>query len=123
MLRQANRQFASGGITSNNKEIAVETGGFLQNAEDAGNVVVGVFDGKPVYLREVAEIVDGAEEPSQYVFFGRGAARGVPAAEEPAVTLSIAKRPGANAISVANDVLRRLETLKGSVIPSASRCP
>ncbi|MGA7902943.1 MAG: efflux RND transporter permease subunit, partial [Terrimicrobiaceae bacterium] len=71
MLRQANRQFASGGITSNNKEIAVETGGFLQSAEDAGNVVVGVFNGKPVYLREVAEIVDGAEEPSQYVFFGR----------------------------------------------------
>ena len=118
MLRQANRQFASGGITSNNKEIAVETGGFLQNAEDAGNVVVGVFNGKPVYLREVAEIVDGAEEPSQYVFFGRGAARGVPVAEEPAVTLTIAKRPGANAISVANDVLRRVETLKGSVIPS-----
>ncbi len=51
-------------------------------------------------------------------FFGRGAARGVPAAEEPAVTLTIAKRPGANAISVANDVLRRVETLKGSVIPS-----
>jgi multidrug efflux pump subunit AcrB len=118
MLKQANRQFASGGITSSNKEIAVETGGFLQSAEDAGNVVVGVFNGKPVYLREVAEIVDGTEEPSQYVFFGRGAARGVPAAEEPAVTLTIAKRPGANAISVANDVLRRLETLKGSVIPS-----
>ena len=64
MLRQANRQFASGGITSNNEEIAVETGGFLQSAEDAGNVVVGVFNGRPVYLREVAEIMDGAEEPS-----------------------------------------------------------
>ncbi|MGA7395423.1 MAG: efflux RND transporter permease subunit, partial [Terrimicrobiaceae bacterium] len=118
MLRQANRQFASGGITSNNKEIAVETGGFLKNAEDAGNVVVGVFNGKPVYLREVAEILDGAEEPSQYVFFGRGAAGGVPAADEPAVTLTVAKRPGANAVSVANDVLRRVETLKGRVIPS-----
>jgi multidrug efflux pump subunit AcrB len=118
MLRQANRQFASGGITSNNKEIAVETGGFLQSAEDAGNVVVGVFKGKPVYLREVAEILDGAEEPSQYVFFGRGAAGGMPLADEAAVTLTVAKRPGANAISVANDVLRRVETLQGRVIPS-----
>ena len=87
----------------------METGGFLQSAEDAGNVVVGVFNGKPVYLREVAEIMDGAEEPSQYVFFGRGTRRS--AAEEPAVTLTVAKRPGANAISVANDVLRRVETL------------
>jgi multidrug efflux pump subunit AcrB len=57
--------------------------------------------------------VNGAEEPSQYVLFGRGPA-GV---EEPAVTLTVAKRPGANAISVASDVLRRVETLKGRVIP------
>src|SRR5215471_3773542 len=75
MLRQANRQFASGELTSNNQEVAVETGAFLRSAEDVGNVVVGVFRGRPVYLREVAEIVDGAEEPSQYVFYGEGHAR------------------------------------------------
>ena len=70
-LRQANKQFAAGGLTSENKEVVIETGAFLQSAEDVGNVVVGVFSGKPVYLREVADITDGAEEPSQYVFFGR----------------------------------------------------
>ena len=53
----------------------IETGAFLTSAEDVGNVVVGVFGGRPVYLREVAEIVDGAEEPSHYMFFGHGAAR------------------------------------------------
>ena len=74
MLQQANRQFAAGGLTSDNQEVVVETGAFLTNAEDVGNVVVGVFGGKPVYLRDVARIVDGAEEPSQYVFFGTGAA-------------------------------------------------
>ena len=74
MLQQANRQYVAGGLTSNNKEVVVETGGFLASAEDVGNVVVGVFGGKPVYLRDVATIVDGAEEPSQYVFFGTGAA-------------------------------------------------
>ena len=72
MLQQANRQYRSGGLTSNNREVVIETGGFLSSAEDVGNVVVGVFGGRPVYLREVAEIVDGAEEPSQYVFFGTG---------------------------------------------------
>jgi multidrug efflux pump subunit AcrB len=135
MLQQANRQFLAGGLTSNNKEVVVETGAFLTSAEDAGNVVVGVFSGKPVYLREVADIVDGAEEPSQYVFFGTGQrAAGAPPAgptdgiagkmpatryvEDPAVTLSIAKRPGANAITVANEVLRKIETLKGRVIPA-----
>ncbi|MEY4387128.1 MAG: hypothetical protein RLY20_2411 [Verrucomicrobiota bacterium] len=120
MLQQANRQFAAGGLTSENKEVVIETGAFLQTAEDIGNVVVGVFSGKPVYLREVAEITDGAEEPTQYVLFGSGAAHESRSfgGEEPAVTLSIAKRPGANAIAVAHEVLRKVETLKGRVIPS-----
>ncbi|NOS72380.1 MAG: efflux RND transporter permease subunit [Verrucomicrobia bacterium] len=167
MLQQANKQFAAGGLTSENKEVVIETGAFLQSAEDVGNVVVGVFGGKPVYLREVAEIEDGAEEPNQYVLFGSGAAglssvspsprpspsgrggiassqsakpnapdfssdgepvslspgeragvRASVGAEEPAVTLSIAKRPGANAIAVAHEVLRKVESLKGREIPS-----
>ena len=138
MLQQANRQYRSGGLTTNNQEFVIETGAFLTSAEDVGNVVVGVFGGRPVYLREVAKIVDGAEEPSNYTFFGWGAhATRMPIAatrrdsssrgevgesraltsEEPAVTLSIAKRPGANAISVARDVLRKIETLKGTLIP------
>jgi multidrug efflux pump subunit AcrB len=112
MLQQANRQFRAGGLTTGNREVLIETGGFLETAEDVGNIVIGVFGGRPAYLREVAEIHDGGEEPSQYVFYG---AKG---AEEPAVTLSIAKRPGANAISVAHEVLRKVELLKGTVIPA-----
>lgn len=118
MLRQANRQAAAGGLTSGNQEIVIETGAFLTSAEEVGNVVVGVFGGKPVYLREVAEIVDGAEEPSQYVFFGHGSSHGPSAETEAAVTLAIAKRPGANAIAVAEEVLKKVETLKGVNIPS-----
>jgi multidrug efflux pump subunit AcrB len=118
MLQQANRQFTAGELTSNNKEVVIETGAFLTSAEDVSNVVVGVFGGKPVYLRDVADIVDGAEEPSQYVFFGIGAVKGTTANDQPAVTLSIAKRPGANAITVANEILKKIDTLKGRVIPA-----
>ncbi|MCX6904342.1 MAG: efflux RND transporter permease subunit [Verrucomicrobia bacterium] len=117
MLQQANRQSAAGGLTSDNKEVIIETGAFLTQAEDAGNVVVGVFGGRPVYLRDVADVVDGAEEPSNYVFFGSGAAQAGRADDQPAVTLSIAKRPGANAIAVARAVLKKVETLKGRIIP------
>jgi multidrug efflux pump subunit AcrB len=116
MLQQANRQYSAGNLTSDNHEIVVETGAFLRTAEDVGNVVVGVYSGKPVYLRDVAAIVDEAEEPSQYVFFGTGAVKGI-TADEPAVTLSIAKRPGANAISVARQVLKKVDTFKGYIIP------
>ncbi|MFO1485663.1 MAG: efflux RND transporter permease subunit [Verrucomicrobiaceae bacterium] len=112
MLQQANRQFRAGGLTTGNNEVLVETGAFLKTAEDVGNVVIGVFSGRPVYLREVADVLDAGEEPTQYVFHG------TKTKEEPAVTLSIAKRPGANAISVADEVLRKVDTLKGSIIPA-----
>ena len=77
---------------------------------------------KPVYLRDVATIVDGPEEPSQYVFFGDG--RGAHSADrratkQPAVTLTIAKRPGAPTPSRSrSEVLKKVETLKGRVIPN-----
>jgi multidrug efflux pump subunit AcrB len=118
MLGQANRQRSAGEVTGSNRETLVETGGFLSSAQDVGQVVVGVFEGRPIYLREVAEIKDGAEELSQYVFSGNGAANSDAANEQAAVTLSIAKRPGANAISVAKQVLEKVNTLKGRVIPN-----
>lgn len=113
MIQQADRQYASGGLTSENREVAVETGAFLQNADDVRNVVVGVYGGKPVYLKDVAEVVDGAEEASNYVFYGDHATP-----EQAAVTLSVAKRPGTNAVAVAHSVLKKVETLKGTVIPA-----
>ncbi|XHR31214.1 MAG: efflux RND transporter permease subunit [Chthoniobacteraceae bacterium] len=113
MIQQADRQYASGGLTSENREITVETGAFLETADDVRNVVVGVYNGKPIYLKDVAEVVDGAEEPSNYVFYGDKATP-----DEAAVTLSVAKRPGTNAVTVARDVLRKVNTLKGTLIPS-----
>ena len=83
MLTQANRQVIAGGLTSNNRETIVETGGFLANAQEAGNVVVGVFGSSPSTCANVAEIKDGPEEPSQYVFFGDGAATSATAKVSP----------------------------------------
>ncbi len=117
MLRQANSQYIAGDVTDNDREVIVETGAFLKTAQEVGSVVVGVYGGKPVYLRDVADIVDGPEEPTQYVFFGQGAATGHVGNEQPAVTLSIAKRPGSNAITVADEVIRKVDALKGYLIP------
>lgn len=117
-LRQANRQYQAASLTTGNEEVLVEAGGFLESLEDVAALVVGVHEGKPVYLGEVAEVSDGAEELNNYVFFGTGAASGRAHVEEAAVTVSVAKRPGANAIAVATEILRKAETLKGTVIPS-----
>jgi len=118
LLGQANRQLQAGSFASGNREFLVSTGGFLRNADDVGGVVAGVSGGRPVYLRDVARIVDGPEEPADYVFFGLGAAaRAGGPAVSPAVTLSIAKRKGTNAIDVADKVLAKVEGLKGTFLP------
>ncbi len=119
MLQAANQQLKEGSFAAENRELTVDTGGFLKDAEDVKSVVLGVFNGKPVYVRDVATVVDGPEEPNQYVLFGQGAATSKrDTGEYPAVTISIAKRKGANAIGVVDDVLKKVALLKGRIIPS-----
>ena len=115
MLRQGNRQDIAGAVTKGNAELIIETGGFLHSAAEVGDIVVGVGGGKPVYLKDVAEVKDGTEEPSQYVLHGRGVDV---AGNEAAVTISVAKRPGANAVDIAGKVLHKIDLLKGTVLSS-----
>jgi len=129
LLQQANAQAHTGAQATANQETLLQTGTFFRDARDVGSVVLGVSDGHPVYLRDVATITDTAAEPADYVLFGVGA--GVPTRadrgvardgdahqEEAAVTLSLAKRPGANAVDVVSAVLARVDGLKGTLIPA-----
>jgi multidrug efflux pump subunit AcrB len=113
-LGLSNQRLGSGEFDSGNREYLLETGEFLRTADDVRNVVVGVANDKPVFIRNVAEVRDGGAEPTEYVRMVKA-----PSKEFlPAVTISIAKRKGTNAVAVAENVLRRVEALKGPVIPS-----
>lgn len=118
VLQQANRQSRAGEIVSGNTAVLVESGAFLHSVEEAGKVVLGAHDGKPIYLRDVATLSDGADDPTNYVLHGSGAASDGAGGEENAVTLTVAKRPGTNAISLAEEVLAKVESLKGRLVPS-----
>jgi multidrug efflux pump subunit AcrB len=118
-LGPANRQEITGAVTTDDRDVIVQTGAFFTSAADVASLMVGVHGGHPVYLRDVARVEDGAEEPTQYVLFGTGSAVSRLATEEPAVTLSVAKRPGSNAITVARAVLAQVDGLKGKAIPGA----
>ena len=111
-LGLSNRRMRSGEFASGNQQYLLETGRFLRTAEDVRNVVAGVTNDKPIFLHDVAQVTDGGEEPSQYVRFSNG--KGF----YPAVTIAVSKRKGTNAVSVGEDVLHRLEPLRGTVIPS-----
>ena len=74
MLQQANAQAYTGAQDYANQETLLQTGTFFRDARDVGKVVVGVFAGRPVYLRDVATITDGPGEPANYVLYGTGGA-------------------------------------------------
>ena len=113
-IQQVNLQSHSGSLKALDQEVLLQTGTFLASAMEIGRVVVGVHAGVPVYLDEVAKIVDGPEEPENYVLFGRSGSH----EREAAVTLSVAKRPGANAVDVVHAVTAKVESLKGTLIPA-----
>ncbi len=113
VITQANSQSYTGNLESLDQQILLQTGQFLRSAEEVGRVVVGVYGGHPVYLADVARITDGPQRPDNYVFYAEPGQDG-----EPAVTLSVAKRPGANAINVVDEVLAKVNGLKGSLIPT-----
>jgi multidrug efflux pump subunit AcrB len=124
MIQAANQELESGRFAEGNKEALVRAGGFLHTADEIGNVVVGAFQNRPVYVRDVATITDGPEEPANYVTFGTGPSAalkglgGIPAGTETAaVTVAVAKKKGANAILVADDAIKRVRHLQQTVIP------
>jgi multidrug efflux pump subunit AcrB len=111
-LGDANQRLSSGHLVDCNREILLKTGEFLRSAVDVRQTVVRVSDGKPVLLRDVATIADEGEEPIQYVRY-----RDRNGFAAPAVTISIAKRKGANAVVVAANVLQRVEAMKAAQLP------
>ena len=120
-LQAANASADAGALVSDNREIQVQAGSFLVDATDLGSLVVGLHKGSPVYLADVADISLGPDQPERYVWLGTGPAAATSGialrGEFPAVTLAIAKKPGENAVQIADQLLARVEQLKGAVIP------
>jgi multidrug efflux pump subunit AcrB len=118
-IQATNTEMTAGDFKQMNQDIIVKTGRFLENSEDVGNIVVGIYGSSPVTLKDVAKITDGPEEVNNYTLFGWGVASGVKdMADYPAVTLTVAKRQGTDATVLAGKVISRIDGMKGSVIPA-----
>ena len=117
-LVAANMVLDVGAITGANRTTPVHAGEFLARAEEVANLIVGMNNGKPVYLQDVAVVSRGADHPEQYVKFATGlAAAQSSGGESPAVTIAISKQPGRNASDVAEGVLTRVNLLRNNFIP------
>jgi len=119
-LDRTNASGAAGQFNDRDSEVVVKTGEFFKSVKDVEGVIVGTRNGRPVYLSDVSTISDTPEEPKNYVLFGSGPSskEGAKNSLEHAVTISIAKRQGTNAIDVAKNIEHKLETLKGTTLPT-----
>ncbi len=114
-LLAANLGAPVGDLIAGNRAVALESGPFMRSAREVGDLVVGVANGKPVFLSDVANVVDGPLVPSRYVWHG---VAGKNAEEYPAVTIAVTKKPGESAIAVAEAVVRRIDSLHNTVVPA-----
>ncbi len=122
-IQASNTQLPGGTITQRDTSFSVETGNFLGSSDDVGNLVVGINQQQPVYLKQIARVIDGAETPNQYVLFGYGKADTGNAtlfkSNYPAITLSIAKKNGADAMKLAGQILNKTAHIKKDLLPDS----
>jgi len=116
-LQYANVTTDSGDRVKGNSAIRVQAGQLLQDVSEVKNLVITVRHGAPVYLRDIADIYDAPEQPNQYVSFGTGSASSIQSPLTPAVTIAIAKKPGENAVEVADALIDRFEAIQGVYVP------
>ncbi|WP_321517097.1 efflux RND transporter permease subunit [uncultured Bacteroides sp.] len=110
-IQGSNIQLAPGNILSSDSAFSVQSGSFLKTADDVANLVVGVNEGMPVYLRQIAQVEEGPGTPSQYVSYGEKG-------DYPAVTIALAKKSGVDAKKLAGQILNQVDHLKKKLIPS-----
>ncbi len=119
MLAGSNVSIPVGNLVSNNQSRMVRVSGFLGNAQEVGDIVIGVDRGRPIYLKDIAEIIDGPLEVDTNTRIGFGPASDVISrGEQPAVTITLAKQPGVNAVKVTRAVQEKLAELQLSMLPS-----
>ncbi|MGR7813971.1 efflux RND transporter permease subunit [Lacinutrix undariae] len=120
MIKANNSQLSAGSFDKNDTEFLVNTGAFLASVTDVENLVVGVQQNQPIYLKQVATIIDGPEVPQNYVSlgYGKGSVKSADyKSEYPAVTISVAKRKGADAMKIAEVIIDKVDHLRSTLIP------
>ncbi|MCX8004120.1 MAG: efflux RND transporter permease subunit [Burkholderiaceae bacterium] len=123
-LRATNASLPSGQLVGGNRTVEVRTGEFFGSAADVAQLVVGVFERRPVYLADVARVAAGADTPTRFVWHGekvKAADGSVQYIERPAVTIAVSKKAGENAATVADAVLARVQELRGALIPADTK--
>ncbi len=129
-VKEANRAFLAGNVRDANRSVPVVAGQTLQGIPDIGLLLMTTRDGRPVYVRDVAKVVVGSKPLESRAWqmlpireggttgkHGNAAGTVTGLSQVPAVSVAIAKRAGANAVTISEKIIARLEQLKGRLVP------
>lgn len=119
LIKASNGSSQSGSFVQNNQEFLITTGQFLTSQEDVENLVIGTHNNMPVYLKQVAHVEDGPSAPANYISFGYGKYNDAYKnykSDYPAVTLAVSKIKGADAMQIADVILKKTEELKKTLL-------
>lgn len=114
-LETANLGMPVGDLLTEQGTVAIETGPFLRNLIDVESIALGVRQGNPVYVKDVATVIEGPMQNRRLVWHADVADKS--STDHPAVTISVTKKPGENAVDVSNQVLSQLQSLRSTLIP------
>ncbi|NEV64970.1 efflux RND transporter permease subunit [Thiorhodococcus minor] len=122
-IKTANAERRTGDAEADERHLTVYTGSFLRNASDVERLMLGTYNGAPIYIRDVARVSLEPEEYKQQVNYYTGPSYPGDAEADgmPAVTIALAKKEGSNGVTVANAILDKVEQLKGQLIPDNVR--
>jgi len=115
-IEGANRSFLAGTVRDGGRQIDLVAGETLQGPPEIGNLLLTARDGRPVYVRDVADVALVTDTVESRVSEVRRS--GVGWQRVPAISLAIAKRPGTNAVAIAEEVVHRLEAVRGGIVPA-----
>jgi len=119
-LQLSNATEPLGNMLKQELEIAVQAGQFLVSEDEVKDLIIGIHENKPIYLQDVAKVHYGPDQAEKYVWhsIGGNSINQTEYKTYPAVTIAVAKQPGTNAVSIANNIIKHVEHLKGVFIPS-----
>ena len=112
----ANQSFEAGQLRDGSQQIMLKTGQTMQTLSDIANILIGARDGRPVYVRDVASVMIDTNSAESSVQQINRRTDGIQVL--PAVSLAVAKKPGTNAVIIAERIVERLQQLDGTLIPS-----
>lgn len=109
-IAQSNTDIPIGSIETGGEKYTLRFGGRIKNSEEVGEIPIGTYGGMPVFVKDVATVIDGFEESTSLSFFGKGESAALPA-----ISLNIYRASGGEILKIGESVSEKINNIKNTL--------